>query len=104
MLTYGYSADDLAAGVADERFQRLMRFQIDRARQFYRDGAELFDWLEPDGRRVFGMMMTVYYRLLQHIERQPSEVFTRRMRLSRWRKLWIAARWLLLPARRSALP
>ncbi len=99
-----YSADDLAAGVVDERFLRLMTFQIGRTRQLYREGGELFDWLEPEGRRVFGMMTTIYYRLLEQIERRPSEVFRRRVRLSRLRKLGIAARWLLLPARRSALP
>ena len=99
-----YSVEDLASGVVDERFQRLMELEIDRARRFYHEGAELFDWLEPDGRRVFGMMTTVYYRLLEQIARRPSEVFRRRVGLSRWRKLGIAARWALLPARRSALP
>ena len=99
-----YSVEDLAAGVVDERFQRLMELEIDRARRLYHEGAGLFDWLEPDGRRVFGMMTTVYYRLLEQIARRPSEVFRRRVGLSRWRKLGIAARWALLPARRSALP
>jgi len=101
---FGYSVDDLCAGVVDERFVRMMKFQIDRARRFYREGAELFDCLERDGRRVFGMIMSVYYRLLERIERCPSEVFRRRVRLSRREKLCIAARWALLPARRSALP
>ncbi|HUT89868.1 MAG TPA: phytoene/squalene synthase family protein [Thermoguttaceae bacterium] len=99
-----YSVEDLAAGVVDERFERLMELEIDRARRFYHEGAELFDWLEPDGRRVFGMMTTVYHRLLEQIARRPNEVFRRRVGLSRWRKLGIAARWALLPARRSALP
>jgi len=100
----GYSVEELAAGVVDPRFDRLMELEIDRARRLYHEGAELFDWLEPDGRRVFGMMTTVYYRLLEQIARRPSEVFRCRVGLSRWSKLGIAARWALLPARRSALP
>lgn len=99
-----YPVDDLAAGVVDERFRRLMRFQIDRARRFYQEGAELFDWLEPHGRPIFGMMMTIYHSLLRKIECRPSVVFSRRVGLSRWKKLRVAGRWLLLPARRPALP
>lgn len=100
----GYSVEDLSAGVTDDGFERLMAFQVDRARRLYREGAELFDWLEPDGRRIFGMMTAIYHRLLERIERRPSEVFRRRVRLTRWEKLAVAARWALLPARRSALP
>ena len=44
----GYSVEDLLAGVVNEPFFRLMRLEIDRAEQFYRDGAELMDWLEPE--------------------------------------------------------
>jgi len=100
----GYSVEDLAAGVVDEAFERLMRLQIDRAQRLYREGAELFDRLEPDGRRIFGMMTNVYHRLLQRIARRPGRVFRGRVGLSRGQKLGIAARWTLLPARRSALP
>jgi phytoene synthase len=100
----GYSVEALAAGVVDDAFGRLMRLQIDRARQLYREGAELFDRLEPDGRRIFGMMTTVYHRLLERISHRPGRVFRGRVGLSRRQKLGIAARWMLLPARRSALP
>ncbi|MHC4399116.1 MAG: phytoene/squalene synthase family protein [Planctomycetota bacterium] len=101
---FGYSPEDLAAGTADERFRRLMIFQIDRARRLYREGVALYDWLDPDGRRIFGMMVGIYGRLLEKIARRPSDVLSRRVRLSRFKKLSIAARWALLPARRPALP
>ena len=101
---FGHSVDDLRAGVVDERFDRLMQFEIDRARRFYHEGAELFDRLEPDGRRIFGMMITVYHRLLERIGHRPRDVFGGRVALSRWQKLRIAARWALLPTGRSALP
>jgi len=100
----GYAVEDLAACVADEGFERLMKLEIDRARRFYREGAELFHWLNPDGRRIFGMMTTIYHRLLERIERRPSDVLRGRVGLSGWQRLGIAARWVVLPARRSALP
>lgn len=100
----GYSPEDLTAGVVDERFSRLMMLQIDRVRRFYRQGAELIRWLEPDGQRIFGMMTSIYHRLLEELERRQDEIFVRRIGLSRWQKLAITARWALLPPRRSALP
>jgi len=99
-----YSPEDLACGVADERFLRLMAMETDRIERLYHQGAELFEWLEPDGRRIFGMMTAVYYRLLERIRRRPGDVLLGRVRLGRAEKLRIAARWTLLPPRRSALP
>jgi phytoene synthase len=97
---FDYSVDDLTSGVVDERFDRLVSFEVDRARRLYRDGAELFDWLEPDGRRIFGMMITIYHRLLCRVDRARRLLFSERVGLSRCEKLRIAARWALLPPRR----
>ena len=44
-------------------------------------------------------MMETYHALLDAIRRRPADVFTRRIRVSRWKKLWLAARWSLLPVR-----
>ena len=98
-----YSVEDLVRGVADDRFGRLMEFQIGRAEWFYGKGAELMEWLEADGRRIFGMMMSTYRALLRKIKRRPAAVLHRRIRLSRPKKLQIAARWALLPPSTAAL-
>ena len=100
---FGYSVDELKRGVANERFGRLMEFQIDRAERFYREGAELIEWLEAAPRRTFGMMMATYRALLEKIKHRPGDVLQRRIRLSRPKKLLIAARWTLLPPRAAAL-
>jgi 15-cis-phytoene synthase len=99
----GYTVEELMQGVADERFQRLMARQIERAEQYYREGVPLLDLLAPQGRPIFGMTMAVYRALLQKIKQCPSDVFVRRIRLGRLRKLQIAARWALLPPRTAAL-
>ena len=41
-------------------------------RRFYHQGAALFDFLEPDGRRIFGMMTATYHALLRRIARRPA--------------------------------
>jgi len=99
----GYRAEELLRGAADERFHRLMQIQIDRAQQLYREGLGLMPYLEPDGRRIFGMMVEVYHGLLHKIRRDPGAVLHRRIRLSGWQKLAIAARWTLWPRRQWPL-
>jgi phytoene synthase len=95
----GYSAEELKKGVVNRPFLRLMEMEIDRAELFYREAAELFRALHKDGRRIFGLMMETYHALLQTIRRHPADVFARRIRVSRLRKLWLAARWSLLPVK-----
>jgi phytoene synthase len=93
---FGYTADDLRCGVRDERFRRLMRFEIDRNERLYGEGSVLARWLPPKERRVFESMTAVYRGLLAEIKRRDGDVFTRRVRLSNWRKMRIATRYLLL--------
>lgn len=99
----GYSVEDLIGSVADARFLKLMEYEIGRAEWFYREGAELMGWLQPGGRRVFGMMMATYRTLLKKIKRRPGAVLAGRVSLGPARKLRILARWTLLPPRMAAL-
>ncbi|HVC98515.1 MAG TPA: phytoene/squalene synthase family protein [Pirellulales bacterium] len=92
---FGYSADDLRRGNGDERFKQLMRFEIERAERLYQDASELQRWLEPDGKAVYGVMSGIYRGLLDEIKRLEGDVFSHRVRLSAWRKLRIAGRWML---------
>lgn len=65
ILTYQYT----------ERFEQLGKSVADRARQFYRLARET---LPPEDRRPMvaaGLMGTVYWRLLQKLERQHFNVF-----------------------------
>ena len=88
---------------ADERFEELMQFQLDRVERLYCDGVGLFDHVKSDGQPIFGMMTMVYHRLFTRIRSDPAAVLRRRVRLSRIDKLAIAARWMLLPPRKPKL-
>jgi 15-cis-phytoene synthase len=99
----GYSVDDLMAGVDNAGFRRLVAKQAARAEEFYRQGSELIDWLEPSGRRIFGLMTATYQTLLRKIASQPGEILLGRVRLGRLRKLRLAARWAFLPPRKESL-
>ena len=97
----GYSAEELRGGVVNRQFLRLMEMEIARAEGFYREAAALPRWLHKDGHRIFGLMMDTYRALLHAIRRRPANVFTRRVRIGRWKKLWLAVRWGFLPVRKQ---
>lgn len=94
---FNYSSEDLQAGTRDERFRELMRFQVARARDFYRQSRPLAPLLRPAGRAVFQVMAGTYEALLDAIEHRDYDVFSQRISVSRWHKLWLAVR--ALPVR-----
>jgi 15-cis-phytoene synthase len=93
----GYSVEELKNGVVNEAFHRLMELEIDRAWSFYRHGIKLTDFLHNDGRRIFGLMTTVYLFLLKKIHRRPDEVFSRQISAGIFMPLRFAATWAFLP-------
>lgn len=99
---FGYAPEELERGVYDERFRRLMRFEIERTEQFYADAAELHQYLFPDGQPIFRAMVATYRALLDEIKRSDGDVWSRRIRLPAWRKAQIAARCLFSLARPGA--
>jgi phytoene synthase len=79
-------------------FRELLCFQVERARDFYRMAEPLAELLSADGRGIFRVMIGTYRRLLEEVARSGSDVFTRRVRVPRWRKGLIllggwAAKW-----------
>ena len=94
---FGYDATGFRNGVRDERFRALMRFQVERARQYYDASWPLLALLPPPGRAVFLVMARTYRGLLDAIEKCDYDVFSRRVCLSGWRKLLFAIR--ALPVR-----
>lgn len=92
MARFGYTVEDLRARKATPAFFELMRFQIERAKGFYTRSAQLLS--ETDRSRMLAaeMMASVYFAILRHIERDPSQVLQRRLRVSTPRKIWLSFR------------
>jgi phytoene synthase len=75
----------------------LMRFEANRARQYYRSAEQLTRYLDTPGRAVFQVMLRTYRGLLDEIERRDFDVFGERVRLNPWRKVGLVLR--ALPVR-----
>jgi phytoene synthase len=67
-----------------------MRFEAQRAHEYYRSGWRLVPRLSAEGRAVFLMMARTYHGLLCEIERRDFDVFGARVRVPRWKKLLFA--------------
>lgn len=78
----------LANASVTEDFRNLMRFEIDRARSLYRDGAQGLCKLADDGSRTTACAMAVIYAgILTAIEKQHYDVFSRRAHLTFLQKI-----------------
>lgn len=88
---FGYGEAEISRGVVDDRFRRLMSFEVGRVRQYYDAAMPLAGMLPAAGRAVFLVMTRTYRGLLDAIEEQGYDVFRRRIRLSPWRKLRLVA-------------
>jgi phytoene synthase len=75
----------------EEQFAGLMQFEVERAREYYARAGALYDYLDPPGKPILETMLRIYGGLLDEIERLGYDVFTRRIELTRWRKICVTA-------------
>ena len=91
LARFGYSPEDLAAGRHNEAFLALMRFEARRARELYARAVAALPPMDRKALAAAEIMRTVYYRLLDRMERDGFRVFGHRYSLSRLEKLLIVA-------------
>jgi 15-cis-phytoene synthase len=92
MEWFGYSEAELLRSERNDAFIRLMKFQSERAREYYSRAASL---LAPEDHRAFisaRVMAGTYYRILEEISKSGYHVFDGTMKLSTRTKIAIALR------------
>jgi 15-cis-phytoene synthase len=89
---FGLCESDLFAEVRDERFVALMDFQIARARSFYQSADSGIKLLNSDSQLPVYMARHNYSRILDQIEKNKYQVFSKRAFLSTRSKLSILPR------------
>ncbi len=100
LARYGLSRETfLQADAGNESFQRLMRFQIERAMSYYQMSAPLEQQLHPDGRRSSWLIAQTYRRLLEQIAKRPARVLHERVSLSTPARLRLIGTALCQPRR-----
>lgn len=93
LAAFGLDDQDIAQHRVTPDFRRLMIFQITRARSYYHQAEAGIRKLPADGsRRSARLMSTLYGAILDEIEKADFEVFTRRVKVSGWRKVQLAVK------------
>ncbi|MBI2819110.1 MAG: squalene/phytoene synthase family protein, partial [Acidobacteria bacterium] len=66
---FGYTPEQLAAGIRNQAYRQLMRNEIARARAYYDEAAPLIEMVEPESRPALWTLVSIYRRVLRVIER-----------------------------------
>ena len=89
MKTHGVSEEQLARRTFDDRFRRLMAFQVERTRRMFRQGAQLLPRIEGAAKVDVALFTRGGMAVLDAIEKQDYDVLARRPSLSRFKKGWL---------------
>lgn len=87
LVFYGIQESDIARGNLTDNWRQFMNFQIDRTRQLYAESWAGVTMLEREGQLAVGAASVFYQGILDEIEKNDYDVFTRHASLSAWSKL-----------------
>jgi phytoene synthase len=89
---FGYDPRKLVRREPDAAFDRLMTFQIERARGYYEMSSRLEQYLDPQCQGTSWAIMRIYRGILERIAEDPRAVLKQRVRLGAFTKMAIALR------------
>ncbi len=91
---FGYTENDLLKGIADRRLKDLMRFQVERTRALFMEGAPLLTEAVPPLRLELRLTWIAGQVILARITKAGYDVLSYRPSLSTFDKLTILVRTL----------
>ncbi|MBU1215019.1 MAG: presqualene diphosphate synthase HpnD [Gammaproteobacteria bacterium] len=95
MQQFGVTAADILNARETDNFQKLMVFQIERARRYYRQAFAHLPAADRKAQRAGLVMATIYQAVLDEVERSGCHVLKERVSLGPAYKLWLAVKaWL----------
>jgi phytoene synthase len=85
---FGYTEDDLMNSRYNESFIELMKFECARAREYFEKANDSF--VKEDRKLLFParIMQKIYFNILQKIEKMNYNVFGKKARVSKAKKLY----------------
>ena len=88
----GVKEDDIACGRSNPQFTGLMKFQVQRAREWFERGLPLIKKVNKELAIDIELFSRGGQEILSAIERQKFDVLSRRPVISKPRKLWLVVR------------
>ena len=90
MAEYGVTAADILNARPGENFDKLMAFQIGRAKRYYEKALRILPDSDRQNQKPGLVMAAIYSALLDEIARNPGSVLKCKTSLTPIRKIWIA--------------
>ena len=87
MLRFGLDAIE-----PGKPLRELLRFEAERARQYYDESTALLGMVHPQSRASLSALIQIYRRLLERIQESNYDVLRCRIRVPSWEKAWIVFR------------
>jgi phytoene synthase len=87
LAAFGITEDQISAGRVDDRWREFMRFQIARNRLLYKEAWPGIALLNRDGRFAIAAAATLYRGILDDLEANDYNNFTRRSHVNRRGKI-----------------
>lgn len=95
MQQFGVTAADILQSRETDNFHRLMAFQIERARHYYKQALAHLPAADRKAQRAGLIMAEIYQAVLNEVERSGCHVLKQRVSLTPTYKLWLAIKaWL----------
>ena len=99
LAVYGFTPESLSTAACSSAppspaMRAMLAAQAARAEAFYRSGARLLPLIDAESRPALWVLMTIYHRLLQRIERAGFDVFSSRISVPTGEKLALLVRGL----------
>jgi phytoene synthase len=92
---FGVTEEQILTAQPPPAFVDLMRFESQRAHDYYEKARPLLHMIHADSREALVALMEIYHGLLKKIEHTGFDVFAQRVTVPTWQKLLIAAKSLL---------
>jgi len=92
LARYGVVPEDFGCREATLGVRELLRFESERAWQFYEEGSALLGLIDADSRGALWLLVHTYSALLGRIESLEFAVFGERVRLSKPEKMMFIAK------------
>jgi phytoene synthase len=92
LVRFQVSSEELRGQHLSPNLRRLLEFETQRARRYYRESAPLVGMIRPRNRAALRALIGIYSRLLDRIADSNYDVLSRRIRVPTWEKLWTLGR------------
>lgn len=98
MRQFGYSEEDLMAGIVNEAFCELIRYQMERTKDYYQRSQPGIALLNADCRLAVKLSSSLYHDILDRIHLNNYNVFTKRasvplpVKLAATSQVWLSQR------------